>query len=186
MVLELGGNAAVIVDRDADLDDAAQRIVFGAFYQSGQSCIGVQRILVARGRLRRPARAAGDGDRGAADGRSRRIPTNFIGPMISETEAARLESWIAAALRAGGRLLVGGKRRGALHEATLLEDVPADQDVVCREAFGPVAVLSRFRDFDAALAQVNDSVLRAAGRRSSPAISTRRSGPGTSSRWAAS
>jgi acyl-CoA reductase-like NAD-dependent aldehyde dehydrogenase len=85
-------------------------------------------------------------------------PEIFIGPMISEAEAARLEAWIAAALRAGGRLLVGGKRSGALHEATLLEDVPVDQEIVCREAFGPVAVLSRFRDFDAALRQVNDSV----------------------------
>jgi acyl-CoA reductase-like NAD-dependent aldehyde dehydrogenase len=157
VVLELGGNAAVIVDRDADLADATQRIVFGAFYQSGQSCIGVQRILAhedvyddLRARLVAATAALRMGDP--------KDPANFIGPMISEAEAARLESWIAAALRAGGRLLVGGQRRGALHEATLLEDVPADQDVVCLEAFGPVAVLSRFRDFGAALAQVNDSV----------------------------
>jgi acyl-CoA reductase-like NAD-dependent aldehyde dehydrogenase len=156
VVLELGGNAAVIVDRDADLADACQRITFGAFYQSGQSCIGVQRILIheevyddLRERLVTAAAALRMGDP--------KDPEIFIGPMISEAEAARLESWIAAALRAGGRLLVGGKRRGALHEATLLEDVPTDQEVVCREAFGPVAVLSRFRDFGAALRQVNDS-----------------------------
>jgi acyl-CoA reductase-like NAD-dependent aldehyde dehydrogenase len=157
VVLELGGNAAVIVDRDADLADAARRIVFGAFYQSGQSCIGVQRILIheevyddLRERLVTATAALRMGDP--------KDPEIFIGPMISEAEAARLESWIAAALRAGGRLLVGGKRRGALHEATLLEDVPVDQEIVCREAFGPVAVLSRFRDFGAALRQVNDSL----------------------------
>jgi acyl-CoA reductase-like NAD-dependent aldehyde dehydrogenase len=85
-------------------------------------------------------------------------PDNFIGPMISAAEAERLERWIAAAVKAGGKLLVGGKRQGALHEATLLEDVAPEQDIVCKEAFGPVAVLSRFRDFDAALRQVNDSV----------------------------
>ncbi len=157
VVLELGGNAAVIVDCDADLADATRRIIFGAFYQSGQSCIGVQRILAheeiyeeLRGRLVAATAALRMGDP--------KDPENFIGPMISETEAKRLEAWIAAALHAGGKLLVGGKRKGALHEATLLEDVPADQDVVCQEAFGPVAVLSRFRDFDAALAQVNESV----------------------------
>jgi acyl-CoA reductase-like NAD-dependent aldehyde dehydrogenase len=77
--------------------------------------------------------------------------------MISESEAARLDDWIRAAVAAGGALLCGGGREGALLEATLLEDVPRDQEVVCSEAFGPVAVLSRFRDFDAALAEVNDS-----------------------------
>jgi acyl-CoA reductase-like NAD-dependent aldehyde dehydrogenase len=157
VVLELGGNAAAIVDRDADLADATQRLVFGAFYQAGQSCIGVQRILAheevyeeLKSRLVAATAELRMGDP--------KDPANFVGPMISEGEAARLEAWIAAALRAGGRLLVGGKRRGALHEATLLEDVPDDQDVVCKEAFGPVAVLSRFRDFAAALRQVNDSV----------------------------
>jgi len=70
----------------------------------------------------------------------------------------RLESWIRSALARGARLLCGGQRRGAMLEATLLEDVPRDEPLICREAFGPVAVLSRFHDFDAALAQINDSV----------------------------
>jgi acyl-CoA reductase-like NAD-dependent aldehyde dehydrogenase len=81
----------------------------------------------------------------------------FIGPLISEAEAQRLERWIAAARESGGRVLCGGNRKGALLEATLLEDVPKHAELVCKEAFGPVAVLSRFRDFDAALAEVNDS-----------------------------
>jgi acyl-CoA reductase-like NAD-dependent aldehyde dehydrogenase len=157
VVLELGGNAAVIVDRDADLADAVARIVFGAFYQSGQSCIGVQRVLVHedvyadfRGRLVEATRALRMGDP--------KDELTFIGPMISAKEATRLDDWIRAAAAAGGRLLCGGKRDGAMLEATLLEDVPREQAVVCKEAFGPVAVLSRFRDFDAALAEVNDSV----------------------------
>jgi acyl-CoA reductase-like NAD-dependent aldehyde dehydrogenase len=78
--------------------------------------------------------------------------------MISEKEAARLDGWIQDAVGAGGRLLCGGKRDRQMLEATLLEEVPEDQLVVCREAFGPVAVLSRYADFEAALAQVNDSV----------------------------
>src|SRR3989441_12318369 len=157
VVLELGGNAAVLVDADADLDDAVGRIVFGAFYQSGQSCIGVQRILVheavyetLRDRLVAATRALVLGDP--------KDEATFLGPMITEQEAQRLESWIRSAVARGGRLLCGGGRRGALLEATLLEDVPADEDICRKEAFGPVAVLSRFRDFDSALDRINDSV----------------------------
>ena len=157
VVLELGGNAAVIVDQDADLDDAVERMVIGAFYQSGQSCIGVQRVLIheavydeVRDRLVAATRALVSGNP--------RDEKTFIGPMISEGEAVRLEGWILDAVSAGARLLCGGQRDGAVLEATLLEDVPADRDIVCKEAFGPVAVLSSFRDFDDALSQVNDSV----------------------------
>jgi acyl-CoA reductase-like NAD-dependent aldehyde dehydrogenase len=157
VVLELGGNAAVIVDHDADLADAVERIVFGAFYQSGQSCIGVQRILIHedvyvefKARLVAATKALSMGDP--------KDESVFIGPMISEKEAARLDGWIQEALAAGGKLLCGGRREGALLEATLLEDVPKDQTVVCQEAFGPVAILSSFSDFEAALAEVNDSV----------------------------
>src|SRR5262245_5151854 len=139
VVLELGGNAAVLVDADANLDDAVARIVFGAFYQSGQSCIGVQRVLVHetiyeafRDRLVAATRALVMGDP--------KQETTFIGPMISEEEAARLESWIGSATARGARLLCGGQRRGAMLEATLLEAVPKDEPVSCREAFGPVAV----------------------------------------------
>jgi acyl-CoA reductase-like NAD-dependent aldehyde dehydrogenase len=156
VALELGGNAAVIVDRDADVADAVERIVHGAFYQSGQSCIKTQRILVheelyARFRDRLVAATrllvAGDPHR----------EETALGPLISEADAVRLEQWISSALSAGAQLLCGGKRTGAVLEATLLEDVPETCELVCGEAFGPVAVLSRFTDFGAALAQVNRS-----------------------------
>ncbi len=156
VVLELGGNAAVLVDEDATLDDAVARIVFGAFYQSGQSCIGVQRILAhekihdaLRDKLITATRALVMGDP--------KDESTFIGPMISVQEAERLESWIGSAVARGARLLCGGKRNGAMLEATLLENVARDEDVVCKEAFGPVAVLTRFSDFDHALAEINDS-----------------------------
>jgi acyl-CoA reductase-like NAD-dependent aldehyde dehydrogenase len=157
VVLELGGNAAVVVDESADLADATERIVFGAFYQSGQSCIGVQRILAhesvyaeLRERLVVATRALRMGDP--------KDETTFIGPLIAEEEARRLADWIEAAVARGARLLCGGKRDGALLEATLLENVPRDADLCAKEAFGPVAILSSFRDFDEALAAVNDSV----------------------------
>lgn len=156
VILELGGNAAVIVDADADRVDAVERVVFGAFYQSGQSCIGVQRIYIHesiyadfRERLVSATRALRMGDP--------RDEATFIGPMISESEARRLDAWIQSAVRRGGKLLCGGRREGAMLEATLLEDVPPSEDVCRKEAFGPVAVLAPFRDFDAALAAVNDS-----------------------------
>ncbi len=157
VVLELGGNAACVVDADADLDDAVARIVFGAFYQSGQSCISVQRILVQEAiyadfkeKLIRATRALKSGDPKNED--------TFIGPMIAESEAERVEEWVQAAVQAGGTLLCGGVRQDAILEATLLEAVPKDQPICAREAFGPVAVLSTFSNFSDALDEVNDSV----------------------------
>jgi len=156
VILELGGNAACVVDADADLDDTVNRLVFGAFYQSGQSCIGVQRIIAheaiydaLKERLVAATRQLDAGDP--------KDESTFIGPMISEKEAQRLESWITSAVEAGGKLLCGGTRSGAMLEATLLEDIPKAQAICTEEAFGPVAVLSRFSSFDEALREVNDS-----------------------------
>jgi acyl-CoA reductase-like NAD-dependent aldehyde dehydrogenase len=157
VVLELGGNAAVVVDEDADLEDAVERIVFGAFYQSGQSCIGVQRILIHAAVYDDFKSLLVERTRGLEMG-DPKLETTFIGPMISEKEAKRLHGWIESAVDAGAKLLCGGGREGAMLEATLLEDVPRDEDVVRQEAFGPVAILSRFDDFEAALREVNDSV----------------------------
>ncbi|SIO12930.1 Acyl-CoA reductase [Parasphingorhabdus marina DSM 22363] len=156
VVLELGGNAAVIVDEDADLDDALERIIFGAFYQSGQSCIGVQRIIIHEKVYDRfkdmlvsktATLVAGDP----------KDPKTFIGPMISEGEAKRLHGWIEDAVAGGATLLCGGKREGNMLEATLLENVASDADANREEAFGPLALLSKFSDFNAALHEVNDS-----------------------------
>ncbi len=157
VVLELGGNAAAIVDHDWDLADAVRRIVFGAYYQSGQSCIKAQRILVHasvyddfKARFVTASRALKSGDPRDED--------TTLGPLISEGDAIRLEGWIASARAAGARVLCGGNRRGAWLDATVLENVPRTEPLVAREAFGPVVVLSRFEDFEAALDEVNDSV----------------------------
>ncbi|MFZ4687809.1 MAG: aldehyde dehydrogenase family protein [Polymorphobacter sp.] len=156
VVLELGGNAAVIIDKDADLEDAAERTVFGAFYQSGQSCIGVQRIIVHEAVY--PAFKAL-----LVAKVSKLIAGNpadenvFIGPMIDVKEATRLDNWIQEARGMGATLLCGGEREGAMLAATLLEGVPRAAKLYTEEAFGPVAFFSTFSDFDAALHEVNDS-----------------------------
>ncbi len=154
VTLELGGNAAVIVDAGVDLDDVVERVLIGAYSQSGQSCVSVQRILavdavydalVERLVARVAALRAGD----PSDERT------TCGPLIDEAEAVRLEGWIHTARARGATVLAGGGRRGAVLEATLLADVPSDHELVVAEAFGPVAIVQRVRDFDAALAEAN-------------------------------
>ncbi len=156
VVLELGGNAACLIDEGADLDDAVDRVIHGAFYQSGQSCISVQRILTHESiadefesKLVAAAKALRSGDPRDED--------VFIGPMIAEKEAERLESWIAEAVDQGAQVLCGGTRDGLIVDATLLKYVPQDQSLQCAEAFGPVAVLDTFQDFDEALRRINRS-----------------------------
>jgi len=155
-VLELGGNAACVVDNDWDLDDAVARVIIGAFYQSGQSCIGVQRLYIHsdvydafKEKLLEKTQALKSGDP--------KDPETFIGPMISEGEAERLHGWIKDALDRGATLLCGGERDGNMLQASLLENVPADCDLSAEEAFGPVAILEPFDDYDAVLKKVNDS-----------------------------
>jgi acyl-CoA reductase-like NAD-dependent aldehyde dehydrogenase len=156
VVLELGGNAACVVDKDADIKDAVERIVFGAYYQSGQSCISVQRVIVHSDIYAEFKKAYVDKVANLVEGDPLDKNT-FIGPMIAESEAKRLESWVNEAVDVGGSLLCGGKRDGAMLSATILENVPADCDVNSEEAFGPVSVLSQFTDFDEALESVNNS-----------------------------
>ncbi len=156
VVLELGGNAAVIVDHDADLDDALDRIIFGAFSQSGQSCIGVQRIIIHESIYDRfrDMLVAKTATLIAGNPHDR---DTFVGPMISEGEARRLDGWIQEAVEGGAKLLCGGKCEGAMLEATLLENVDHSSAAYREEAFGPLAMLSKFSDFDAALEEVNNS-----------------------------
>jgi acyl-CoA reductase-like NAD-dependent aldehyde dehydrogenase len=158
VILELGGNAAAVVDADQreKLDYVVERLAFGAFYQSGQSCIGVQRVLVhaslydeLRERFVAKTKSLKMGDP--------KDEATFVGPMISESESKRLAGWMDAAVKAGAKIVAGGRVEGAMFEATLLESVGRDTDLYRREAFGPVAILEPFVDFGDALARVNDS-----------------------------
>lgn len=156
VILELGGNAGCIVDEDTDLDDAVERIVFGAYYQSGQSCISVQRILIHQSiyddfKQRYVEKVANLVHGDPLDEKT------FIGPMISESEATRLDKWIDEARQVGADVLCGGKRDGAMLQATILENVPSDANINTEEAFGPVSTIAPFADFDQALEEVNNS-----------------------------
>ena len=158
VTLELGGNAACIVDADPgmDLDAVVERLVFGAYYQSGQSCISVQRIFAhvdVYPQLRRKLKAAVAKLR-MGDPREEKT---FIGPMIDEAAAQRIEQWVARARKAGARWLVKGKRDGNRLPAMLLEKVPRNSELYRQEVFGPVAMLEPFEDFEQALDGVNDS-----------------------------
>jgi acyl-CoA reductase-like NAD-dependent aldehyde dehydrogenase len=156
VVLELGGNAAVVIDHDADLDDALERVIFGAFYQSGQSCIGVQRIIIHEDVYDRFRDMLVAKSKTLIAGNPHDRAT-FIGPMIDVKEASRLDGWIQEAVAGGATLLCGGNREGAMLEATLLEGVNREAKAYREEAFGPLAILSKFSDFNAALDEVNDS-----------------------------
>jgi glyceraldehyde-3-phosphate dehydrogenase (NADP+) len=156
VTLELGGNAGVIIEPDADLDLAAQRCATGGFGYAGQTCISVQRIFVHQTiadrfttkLLLHVARLkAGD----PTD------ETTVVGPMIDPTAAQRVEGWIGEAVAQGATVLLGGKRTGSVLEATVLTDVKPDMKVSCREVFGPLVTVTRYRQLDEAIAAMNQS-----------------------------
>lgn len=157
IILELGGNAAVIVDDTADLDYAAKRIASGGFSLAGQSCISVQRVYVHErvvddfaSRLVRILEGLKTGD--PLD------PTTELGPMIDESEVARVDAWVQEAVEAGARVLTGGRRLDhAIYAPTVLTNVPATAKVCAQEVFAPLVGLYPFTDFSQALADVNRS-----------------------------
>ncbi|MEX2499427.1 MAG: aldehyde dehydrogenase family protein [Wenzhouxiangellaceae bacterium] len=156
VVMELGGNAACLVDADADIDDAVERLVFGGFYQSGQSCISVQRVQIHRDIYDEVKRKLVD-KVGALKGGDPRDPETFIGPLISEDDAKRVVEWIEEAESQGATRLVGGERKGPIVHPAVLENVPRDCSIYDKELFGPAMVIEPFDDFDEALKVINQS-----------------------------
>ena len=158
VVLELGGNAACIVDEDPgqSLDKVIERMVFGAYYQSGQSCISVQRILVHKAIYAKFRKKFGEAvaKLRMGDPKDEKV---FIGPIIDEAAAKRIDEWMDAAVSGGAKVIVRGKRKGNMLPAALLENVPQDSDLYRKEVFGPVALLEPFDDFDDAVDSVNAS-----------------------------
>ena len=156
VVLELGGNAGVIVEQDADLDFAAQRCASGGFGYAGQTCISVQRIFVHHSVvdlfttkfLLQVARLKGGDPNDEA---------TVVGPLIDQHAAHRVEEWIGEAVAQGARVLLGGKRMGSVVEATVLTNVTPTMKVSCQEVFGPVVTVTPYRQFDEALQAMNRS-----------------------------
>ncbi|EFJ17837.1 hypothetical protein SELMODRAFT_420552 [Selaginella moellendorffii] len=157
VVMELGGNAPCIVeDLVPDLEGTIARLVHGGFYQSGQSCIHMQRLYV-RGGLYKEVKDALIAAVKKLKGGDPRQDDTSIGPMISESSAATVEKSVNEAVKAGAKLLVGGKRRGAFMEPTVLEDAPFDTDARKEEIFGPVILLYSYNDFKEAVKEANNT-----------------------------
>jgi len=156
VTLELGGNAGVIVHADADLDLAAQRIGFGGYYQAGQSCISVQRVLVSSEiyddfaeRLTKQVAQLKVGD--PMD------PTVDVGPVIDRGEVDRIAGWVDEAVAQGAELLTGGSADGPFFAPTLISRTTPEMKVRCEEVFGPVVTISPYETYEDALAEVNNS-----------------------------
>ncbi len=162
--LELGGNAAVIVHKDADLERAVQRIVWGSFAYAGQICISIQHIFVQKEiaakfqeRLVTETKNIGFGDPWKKD--------TLVGPIIDDRSFKRIVEWIAEATKAGAQILTGGKavdKAGGfshprLIEPTILKNVPTQLPISCDEAFGPIVILHEYDDFEKALEEINSS-----------------------------
>ena len=156
VILELGGNAGVIVHSDADLAYAADRCVAGGFGYAGQTCISVQRILVERSVYGQFLDLFLAGVKKLKIGDPLEESTD-LGPLIRESDAIRASQWIEEAVRAGARLLVGGKRNGPLLEPTVLTGTRPDMKVNCQEIFAPVVTVESYDDFHAAVRQINNS-----------------------------
>lgn len=157
ITLELGGNAGCIVHSDADLAAAIPMIAAGGFGQAGQSCISVQRVLIHESiyddvRARLVAHVKEKIKTGDPEDRS-----TVVGPMITIQALEGIRERIADAVAAGAKLVHGGLVVGNCLEATIIEDAPATNPICAEEAFAPVITLHRYRDFDEALAFVNDS-----------------------------
>ena len=157
VVLELGGNAGVLVDQDADLDLAVARSRVGAFSYAGQVCISVQRIYIHRARFdeftEKFLQAVGQIKEGDP-----LDPSTDLGPMIEEGAAKRSEEWVKQAVQEGARVLTGGKAHGRFFQPTVLVDAPRTSFVCSREAFAPLVNLFPVDSFAEGLAQINDSV----------------------------
>jgi len=156
LCLELGGNSPLIVLADADLELAVQLAAEGAFRNSGQRCTAVKRILVAEEILEPFTKALVEKAREYPCGDPKDEETR-VGTVIDEEAARRLESRVAAARAAGARVLLGGARRGAVMEPTVIGDVPRDAEMVVQESFGPLAPIIAVRDLEDAIRVANST-----------------------------
>ena len=156
VTLELGGNAGVIVHRDADLNLAAGEAVAGGFANAGQNCISVQRLLVQRDVFEEFTDLFVNKVKALKVGDPRDADTD-IGPMIALRDAERAEDWVKEAQKAGASVLYGGRREGTMFPPTVMTETAPEMKVNCEEVFAPVVTVSRYDDWDDAVALINDT-----------------------------
>lgn len=153
--MELGSNSPVIVLDDADIDDAVNSCVSGAFWAVGQNCLGVQRVFVTEANFDTFLEKFVEKTNEYKVGNKKDEQTN-MGPLIHEKEAIRVEEWVNEAVEAGATLLTGGKRDGAFYSPTVLTNVSSDARIAQEEIFGPVVILFQVKDLDEAIEKAND------------------------------
>jgi acyl-CoA reductase-like NAD-dependent aldehyde dehydrogenase len=156
VTLELGGNAATFIESTADLDWAAQRCAIGAFANSGQVCISLQRIYVDEKIYEEFAEKLGKESSKLKVGSPFEEET-FMGPLINEEAAIKAEKWIQSAVKEGARIIAGGKRDGNILSPTILADVTDDMNVVCEEVFAPIVSLVKVPSYEVAVEKMNNS-----------------------------
>ncbi len=156
IALELGGNAATFIDKSANLKNAAKKCAVGAFVNSGQVCISLQRIYVHVEVYDEFAKLLADETSKLAVGNPYDDKT-FIGPMINEDAIDKAKIWIANAKQEGAKVLFGGMNKGLVLEPTVMVDVKEDMNIVCQEVFAPIVSLIAKDDFEDALKSMNDS-----------------------------
>ena len=157
VTLELGGNAAVMIEPDTEVDEALiNRLIGGAYNHAGQVCISVQRILIHQDIYQKVRDALVIKLKGlkAADPN---LNSTMVGPMIKKDEAKRLKQWLDKAVNNGATVLSGGELDGVMFEPTLLENVDPSLEVYKDEVFGPLALLEAYPDFAAGIARINES-----------------------------
>jgi glyceraldehyde-3-phosphate dehydrogenase (NADP+) len=156
IVLELGGNAGVLISESGDLNLAIQKCVVGGFSFSGQVCIHVQRIFVTENNFpeftRRFIEAASKLKSGDPLDQ-----TTDISAMIDEGNACRVEEWIADAVKGGAKVLLGGRRKGSYFEPTVITDTQPGMKVCDLEIFGPVVCIEKVVSFGEGISRINDS-----------------------------
>ncbi|MDH4361687.1 MAG: aldehyde dehydrogenase family protein, partial [Nitrospirota bacterium] len=156
VLLELGGNAGVIIEPDANLDVAIDRCVVGGYGYAGQTCISVQRIFVHESRYHEFLKAFVDRVRSLPMG-DPSLENTVVGPLINEQAARRVETWIQEAVSHGATLLTGGTRKNSFIEPAVLTHVSNTMKVCCEEIFGPVVTVTPYADLEEAFSLHNDS-----------------------------
>jgi len=156
VVLELGGNAGMVVTKSADLNLAVEKALIGGFAYSGQVCIHAQRIYVAKEIFDEFAEKFVTKVKNLKIGNPADDSTE-ISAMIDLNNAKRIESWVNEAINDGAKVLCGGNRKGTFYEATVLSDTKPKMKVCALEVFGPVVTLEPFDSFEEVIAEVNES-----------------------------
>ncbi|WP_273777892.1 aldehyde dehydrogenase family protein [Acinetobacter sp. GSS19] len=157
VTLELGGNAAVMIEPDTEISDALiDRLIAAAYGHAGQVCISVQRILV-HADIYSEVKKKLVAKLKKIQATDPNLTTTLVGPMIKASEALRLKQWVDQAEQQGAKILAGGKLQGVLFDPTLLEKVDPSLDVYQNEVFGPVAILEKYKKFEQGIARINAS-----------------------------